>query len=175
MENPIKIRRLLAGWTQDQLAAYAGVTHDNVVRNEQGLFNSPSPAVLEALVTYTGDSEQKIKNEYTAWIAHKRRSEPIRTLVKRNIHFNGASDLPSHPFYLWRTSIAPGVSRIGFCQMLCVHPATVLKYETGQQRPMPSQIFTALIECGMDSGKVHQLAMLGEEYFVHQRRRRLSA
>ena len=62
-----------------------------------------------------------------------------------------------------------GYSRIAFCQMLCLHPATVLKYETGRQRPMPSQIKTALLECGLAPEKVRYLADLGEQYFKYHR------
>jgi transcriptional regulator with XRE-family HTH domain len=175
MENPLKARRLLAGWTQDDLARYAGVTHDNIVRNEQGLFNRPSPAILATICDYTGEDEERVTKEYQAWIASKRRSDYTRNLVKRAISFPPARSLNQHPFLLWRLAVAPGTSRIAFCQMLCLHPATVLKYETGQQRPMPSQIKTALKEAGMDPIRLDNLAKLGSEYFVHERRRRATA
>lgn len=169
MENPIRIRRLAANYTIDQLAARAGVTHDHIIRNEQGLFTKPSPKVLGCIIELSGDTSDQIVLEYENWVAHQRRQEPIRSLVKRTISFDRASKLRAHPFLLWRTAIAPGVSRIAFCQMIACHPATVLRYEKGLQRPMPSQIFKALQECGMDSGKLHQLATLGCEYFDHQR------
>ena len=172
MENPLKIRRLQAGWTQDDLANFAGVTHDNVVRNEQGLFNRPSPAILSTLVEYTGESSEKITKEYTAWIANKRRSDSVRRPMRRIISFPAAHRLTGHPFLLWRTAIFPGISRIAFCQILCLHPATVLKYEKGEQRTMPSQIKDALSEAGMSKEKIDALARIGSEYFVHERRRR---
>jgi DNA-binding XRE family transcriptional regulator len=175
MENPLKSRRLAAGWTQDDLANFAGVTHDNVVRNEQGLFNRPSPAILSTICEYTGDTPEKITKEYTAWIANKRRSESVRGPLRRVISFPQARVLTQHPFLLWRTAVFPGLSRIAFCQILCLHPATVLKYEKGQQRTMPSQITMALSEGGMSLDRISTLAKIGSEYFVHERRRRATA
>jgi transcriptional regulator with XRE-family HTH domain len=175
VENPIKSRRLQAGWTQDDLANFAGVTHDNVVRNEQGLFNRPSPAILATVCEYTGESPERLTKEYTAWIANKRRSDSIWTSLRRVISFPNAGSLTGHPFLLWRTAVFPGVSRIGFCQILCLHPATVLKYEKGEQRTMPSQIKYALSEAGMDKARIDALAKIGSEYFVHQRRRAATA
>lgn len=169
------MRRLQANRTQDQLANEAGVTHDNVVRNEQGLFTNPSPAILSVITELSGDTTEQILKEYHAWVAHKRRSEPIRSLVKRQISFPNASTLNQHPFLLWRTAIAPGISRIAFCQMLCVHPATLLKYEKGDQRTMPSQIFEALSETGMEQKLIQNLAQLGSEYFTYECRRRTGA
>lgn len=171
MENPLKARRLLAGWTQDDFANYAGVTHDNIVRNEQGLFNRPSPAVLACICEYTGENPESVTKEYTAWIAHKRRSDYTRQLLKRTISFPNSEKLKNHPFLLWRLAIAPGTSRIAFCQLLCLHPATVLKYEKGEQRPMPSQIRVALKEAGMDQKYLEMLAKLGSEYYTFLRRR----
>jgi len=171
MENPLKSRRLLYHKSMDQVAYEAGVTHDNVVRNEQGLFTRPSPAILNCVANFSGDPVGNILKEYEAWVANKRRQEPIRTLVKREITWPSAQQLTQHPFLLWRTAIAPGVSRIAFCQMICCHPATVLKYEKADQRTMPSQIFEALCETGMNLQKINQLAELGSEYFVHERRR----
>lgn len=171
MENPLKIRRLAANYTQDQLADRAGVTHDNIVRNEQGLFNNPSPAVLGTIVELSGDDSERIVLEYHNWIAWKRRQPQVRTLVLRQISFQRSYELKQHPFLLWRTAIFPGLSRIAFCQMLCLHPATVLKYEKAEQRPMPSQIYNALLETGMKKDRVETLAQLGSEYFVHAKRR----
>lgn len=169
MENPLKIRRLSRNYTIDQLATEAGVTHDHIIRNEQGLFNKPSPKVLSAILRLSGDRPEDVVLEYRNWISWKRRQEPIRSLVKRNITFDRPERLTQHPFLLWRTAIAPGTSRIEFCKMLAVHPSTLLKYETGQQRPMPSQIYDALIECGMTKDKVEALAKLGIQYFDHQK------
>lgn len=174
-ENPLKMRRLAAGRTQDQLANEAGVTHDNVVRNEQGLFNNPSPKVLWTLVRISGDSIEQIIKEYTAWIAAKRREEPLRSIVKRHISFQRPEVLTEHPFLLWRRAVTPGISRIAFCQMLCIHPATLLKYEKGDQRPMPSQIYLALKEAGMEISRINELAELGSKYFVYRSAKHQSA
>lgn len=168
MENPLKIRRLNKNLTMDQLAREARVTHDNIIRNEQGLYNKPSPAILSVVAKLNDDDPAGICLEYENWIAWKRRQEPIRSLVRRTISFDKAHKLKQHPFLLWRLAIAPGVSRIAFCQMLCCHPATVLKYEKGLQRTMPSQIYTALQECGMDSIRINALARLGAEYFDYK-------
>jgi transcriptional regulator with XRE-family HTH domain len=172
MENPLKLRRLNANYTQDQLASLAGVTHDNIIRNEQGLFNKPSPRVLTAITRIDPSNTDRVRilKEYTNWIAWRRRQEPVRSFVRRQISFPQAEKLNNHPFLLWRMAVYPS-SRIEFCKILCLHPATLLKYETVKQRPMPSQIYNALIEAGTDKKFVEKLAKLGSEYFVLHRSR----
>lgn len=174
VENPIKSRRLQAGWTQDQLADRAGVTHDNIVRNEQGLFNNPSPAVFKAILSYTGEDATRVLKEYYAWIANKRRSNDIQSAVRRSIMFPPSDKLSNHPFKLWRDAAFGRLSRISFCQMLCLHPATVLKYEKTKQQSMPSQIYRALEDSGMPPSRINYLANLGSEYFRHERQRQRS-
>jgi transcriptional regulator with XRE-family HTH domain len=171
MENPLKARRINANYSMDQVARKANVTHDNVVRNEQGLFSKPNPAILEAIATISGDSPAQITMEYIAWVAAKRRQEPLRTLVKRQITFPPAKMLHSQPFLLWRTAIAPNLSRIAFCQLICCHPATLFKYEKGDQRTMPSQIFEALYDAGMSKESIETLADLGATYYTLLKRR----
>jgi transcriptional regulator with XRE-family HTH domain len=171
MENPLNYRRLNVNYTQDQLAERAGVTHDNIVRNEQGLYSSPSPKVMAAIVELSGDDPVTVLLEYRNWVAWKRRQEPIRGLVRRIITFPPGDKLTSHPFLLWRNAL--GIkSRIDFCKMLCVHPATVLKYESNLQKNMPVQIYDALVETGMSAGRIQEIAQLGAEFFKNERRRR---
>ena len=169
MENPIKSRRLNANFTQDQLAREAEVVHDNVVRNEQGLFTTPSPRLLSIIAKISGDSTEAITREYTAWVSAKRRNGTLKTALQRVISFDKAEKLKQHPFLLWRVAIFPGQSRIAFCQMLCIHPATVLKYETGKQGPMPSQIYEALLAAGMKEAAISDLAYLAIRYFRAKR------
>ena len=102
MINPLKRERLLWGLTQDQLAKIAGVTHDNVVRNEQGLFNNPSPKLLSALCEYSHSEPKQILLEYSNWIAWQRRQPPTRDLLRKQINFRTAEELYEHPFKLWR-------------------------------------------------------------------------
>lgn len=173
MENPLKYRRLNANFTQDQLAERAGVTHDNIVRNEQGLYSSPSPKVLTAVADISTDDAEAISLEYRNWVAWKRRQEPIRGLVRRIITFPPKNRLTSHPFAMWRAALGV-TSRIDFCKMLCVHPATVLKYESNLQKNMPSQIYDALIETGMAQQRIEELAQLGADYFRNERRKRIT-
>ena len=55
-------------------------------------------------------------------------------------------------------------SRMSFCNLLGLHPATVVDYERGLTRTMPAGIREALIEVGFSDEYVNDLASIQEAW-----------
>jgi len=164
MDNIFKVLRKERGLTQEQLAKKCRVTRLAIIRNEQGLFTSPLPAVAHFF-----NGGRQVEEAYRHYQFSKRREADVTNAVKRAVTLDRISKLPAQPFLLWRNEILGPISQMKFCQMLCLHPATVANYERNNQRFMPMQIKLALLDAGLTGSRLENLETAGAEYYAYKR------
>lgn len=144
--NPLKALRLSAGWTQQELADFGGITRHAVLRTEQGVYALPPPAILSVFSQrLPGSSIPYLETEYKAW--QRRMRQATSRLMPDAPGISGAAT--SSQFRDWRIFTLGISSRMEFCRLFCVHPAVVEKYEKGQQARMPDQLQEALTDAGL--------------------------
>jgi DNA-binding transcriptional regulator YiaG len=146
MTNPLKELRLERGWTQEDLAGFAGVTRHAVLRTEQGVYALPPPAILSVFQQRTELSMLTMERQYVDWVKWTRRHTGLKLSSKASKQ--AVSVMSGPEFLTWRYGL--GITRrMEFCRLFCVHPAVVEKYEKGQQHKMPDQLREALFDAGM--------------------------
>lgn len=175
MMNPLKAARQDLGLTQDQLGKEAnGIARLTVLRAEQGVYQLPPPAILNALQR-RGLNPEKLEREYLLWQTRERQlhrhalSLPLPTPAD----FAAVADFSdaefsayaqSQPLVQWR--IISGIeSQIEFCKMFCVHPAVISNFEAGRQRKIPTQLVDALTDAGIDYQVITELAKRCREFY----------
>jgi len=144
--SPWAARRRATGFSQQRVAGYLGVSRHMVLRMEQGLFSDP-PHVQELAILYDSDAST-LNMEYHEYVARQREQfaqqhPDFRTVLKNYTDIE-------HPLVHYREVI--GVSQIGFCRGLCLHPDPVRDYEMQAQRGIPKQLIVACNAISWDYG-----------------------
>jgi DNA-binding XRE family transcriptional regulator len=156
--NPLKVARQISGYTQEDLSYYAGVTPGAILKYEQGLYENPSLKILKVLSDRTGIPVKALIIEYSEWRSWKRRTAYLPSVGI--LHFNEFF----HPLTQYREA-AGYRSMQSFCIDLCMHPATVGKYEKGLCRSMPLMVKTALSEGGLSPTGIDIIHRRGQVYY----------
>lgn len=151
MDNPVKRIRKENGRTLAQFAGDIGCHWQTVYLCEQGVFPHILPTIKEYLRTLSDDL---LDVEYVAFVHEKRMLWG---------YTNGASlfsidDLGppvENPIVALRERF--GMSRLGFCKAICVHPAHELDCERGDTVVMPEQLQEALIAVGFSTEVIGEL------------------
>lgn len=164
MENIIKESRLALGVTQREVARLANMSPQAVMRYEQGLYENLSTKLCSAVADMANLSEAEVEVYYASFRAETQRAA-IRFL--RNpppLQIN-----ETHPFRLFREGLTSGAvgnkSRMAFCILLAVHPATVAQYDEGKVKHMPSLIRRALEVGELDATYLKSLMEFGEIWY----------
>lgn len=159
--NPIRQARLDSHLTQKELAQRLGISTLAVIRYEQGLYQNISEKFT---------AELGVKNDsYQAW--RTMHQEAAREYMKP---FPFVRTIPDgeHPFVQFRkiiTQRAVGTSsRMAFCILLALHPATVASYEKCGLRKLPNAISVALYNAGVSLAQINELDTFGQYYYDHQ-------
>lgn len=143
-KHPFALRRYRASLTQVDLAERLGVTRHMVIRLEQGLFRLPPDHITQELAEIYGVEQWELIGEYRDWQREKRlefkRKNPSFKEVFGTEHYLG----PEHPLTYYREKL--GLSRIGLCKGLCLHPDPITDWEHNKQRGVPSSLKEA---CGV--------------------------
>lgn len=139
-ENPYRVARLSHNLSQAKLADLSGVSRLSVLRLEQGLFSEPLGKVSIAL----GLNHKDASRDYWRFQSYRRR-------IAR---FSPPS--PVESFIDWRQR--NWESQASFCIALCVSQASIHRYETMPSAMMPGQLREALLEAGLTSKQINQLA-----------------
>lgn len=140
MENPIKVVRKAHNLSQVRFAESCGVHESVIVLHEAGCYERIFPAVRVGLKDLGCDVD-KIEYEYNLFIIEKRHA-----FMATNF-FNGmtVSDLgppEGNPLVSFREKL--GMSRMGFCKAICVHPGHEQNCEDNKMIELPEQLETAL-------------------------------
>lgn len=157
--NTLKDLRRRLGISQSELAAEAGVSRHSVLRMEQLVYPHPLPNIIAALSDIEGTSESELEAAYLKDVANNRSlsatiyfSNPL--LMRRCYQFalDDAATSGKHPFQIWRELLFEVLdendSRIHFCIVTSIHPATLDKYESFKTG-FTDSIALALSECGI--------------------------
>lgn len=168
--------RTLHGITQQQLADYAGISAQAVLRYEQGLYEEPSDKLVSALVSLTQQTEvvEEVV-ESSSQIIKEYHEFRVDTQYAARRYFSMAyitNSVPltatnGHPFKTWRTNLLNSTSRMKFCKLLAINPAVVLEYERGSRAHMPPMIRTALTNAKCPISTIDTLDLLGARYNLY--------
>lgn len=146
IENPLTKFRSDHKWSIETCAVEIGVSPSTIIRIEQGLYNDIPPRVFRYLSDRTL-SPSSVSYGYHRW-QNSRRVQSVNgenfRLFNQRLE-NLIRDAPEiNPALLWRYDILGYDSRLAFCRALCVHPATVKRFEDGIAERMPSVIIDVL-------------------------------
>ena len=127
-----------------------------VIRTEQGLYTQSPDAITMELARVSGRGLTSLYETYYKWQIWKRKqaTPALRAAVAG---FNWESG----NFATFLQLAFPETSRIAKAKLLCVHPATLQKYELKRQQQMPAQIMVALTDGGLTPEEIDKLSMLG--------------
>lgn len=125
--NPIQRARLQHGYTQEELAAVAGVSKPLIMRIEQGLISNVAWPVLEALYPDSALAQSGALDAFDSWRADTR-VKNIGYFVNR-VEALGAGYSKDHgiSWLAFRESIHQ--SQAGFCKLYCIHPQVMRNFE----------------------------------------------
>lgn len=176
--NSTSIGRLRreANLTQADLARLAGITRIAVLRYEQGIYSQLSDKLADTLSEVHPDnpSPKTIHSLYAA--DRKAQRQVARNILGVLPVLRVSTDPCRSPFYNFRVDVMVGSShrssyegdlndsRMAFCNLLGLHPATVVDYERGVTKTMPVGIKEALIEVGFSEEYVADLGAIQEAW-----------
>ena len=154
LTNTLKELLFQYGITQARLADEAGVTRHAVLRLTQLCYPTPLPSVISSLALLTGLSEEALNTCYEEDIKANRVNTGELYFDTRSVRIayqHGLSNRgPRHPFATFRSHLIPSnPSRIHWCSLVSVHPATMDRYESFKTG-LPKPLEVALVECNLD-------------------------
>lgn len=142
MLNPIKRVREDHHLTMKALASLAGVTEQNVVRAESGMFGSLPPSIVDAISTLTGDSADRVHINYQLWVEAELKEVELPTAVSDKMILDRVT------FKDWKKAVCAlnGMpdTTVGFCKLFKLHPYVIDKWEGGKLKSAPLQLVQRL-------------------------------
>ena len=163
--NIIKQTRLDLGITQREVAQLAGMSPQAVMRYEQSLYENLSDKLAAAISTISGVTLEDIYKQYVIDRTQQQVSAWRYVAIPPPIHFTDSV----HPFLNFRQGITTAAvgnrSRMSFCILLAVHPATVAEYDSGRVSAMPALIKRALINADISAEYLKTLCEMGEIWY----------
>lgn len=147
--NPITEFREEHKLDQKDLAEYAGITSQVILRAEQGLYNSLPPSVAYAIGMLDRDAAFTIGEDYRKWQILKLEANrarigelmPNKYIMPGKLRLEGDTDsIASFVDFRYRFS----ESVMGFCKLFLIQQSIVSKYETGKMDNIPEIILERL-------------------------------
>ena len=151
MENPFRRLRELTKTSQKDFGAKYGFSKTTMTYVESGQYPSISDNLNASLgqecAEKNVDAKSILKNEYgstTLADAYSRWQAGERMLVASQFQkpLSGRHDASGSPFHYFMIDIAG--SRQGFCKLLKVPAASVMRYADGATKTMPKSVEDAL-------------------------------
>jgi len=143
-DHPLRIARLRAGISQEQLAKRAGVQRSAVSAIEDGRTKKPTTRLIGKLSSILDIPESELYGEIEAWL-----ERPITAPLRPS-----AINLMVIPPYLlgqyyksfqsWRSEIAPTATALA--SMLRINPATIRDYESGKLQTLPDSLARQMLK-----------------------------
>ena len=172
--NSTSIGRLRreANLTQADLARLAGITRIAVLRYEQGIYSQLSDKLADTLSEVHPDNPDP-RTIHSLYAADRKAQRQVARNILGVLPVLRVSTSPCRsPFYNFRVDVMIGSSyegdlndsRMAFCNLLGLHPATVVDYERGVTKTMPVGIKEALIEVGFSEEYVADLGAIQEAW-----------
>lgn len=172
--NPLKAERVQLNLTQAQLAKYADMSQNAIVKFEHGLYAEPSSSIISALFRVSLTRFQVSSSDFINYrdlitVAYKKwRVNKIR--AARSVIFKGRQygSLPRpvglHPFADWRINYLGVTSQMELCKLLCLHPSILSQYESGRTFSMPHEIKFALNACDLPEITIEALEIESQTF-----------
>lgn len=123
--NPIQLARVDLGYTQETLAAVAGVTKIFVQHLEFGMVVNPPYAILKQLRS-DDVGFNYLKDAYSIWCCETRDKNSVYFTIPVERFLSPHCNEYGNWLTL-RESISE--SRIGFCKLFCLHPQILSTFE----------------------------------------------
>ena len=142
MMNPIKKVREESKLTMKAFASLAGVTEQNVVRAESGMFGSLPPSILKAVRALTGLDERDTLAAYEEWV-----EEELKNVRLPDPH-SDRMILDRVSFIEWKNNVCTlndmPHTTVAFCKLFKLHPYVIDKWEGGKLKSAPLQLVQRL-------------------------------
>lgn len=153
-DHPIRLARITAGLSQNQLATRAGVHRSALTAIEDGRTRRPSKVLLGTLASILDVPQAHLEGEIEKWLANPQLTNlsPAAKNLLEVPPYVLSQYYPS--FALWRMELAK--TPTAFASMLRINPATVRDYESGKTLTMPDVM----------SGKLLTVVGVSPEYLV---------
>lgn len=168
--NPIMEARMDAALSKQEFSRRLGISRTFILRAEEGCYSSPGSKLIAFSTKQLKISISEFNRRYAKFQRETRirlteNIEPLQIvncvdakLVKVDTSVGletSVSDFDEdikivrlhEEFKKWRENY--WTSYVGFCQALCVHPASVENYENGAYDQMPRLIMDALNEVSL--------------------------
>ena len=148
--HPLRIARIRAGLTAEQLGALSGVSRGAVNALEQGRIKTPRAALVMVLARENGVDSARLQAIYDEWLLGFERSTAAAfSEVESSLSSKARGVLALSPdvvlrygsFSAWRKDIHPSVA--GFASLLRVSATTLRRFERGDVS-MPKPLLRAL-------------------------------
>ena len=151
-KNPIKLLRETADVSVRQLAEQASFSPSVIQALEYGWYPTMSAAQKDAIrvmceangvdaaeILKAGYGTTLLGQAYNFWQVAEREAAADKISSKPDAR------RADSPFQTWRVRSA-GAPMKAFCTLMCLPPATITRYETGETKNMPSVLVEALID-----------------------------
>lgn len=143
-DHPLRIARLRANISQEQLAKRAGVQRSAISAIEDGRTKQPTERLIAAIAPLVDMSSADLTTEIQSWL-----DRPIQAPLKP-----AAINLLAIPPYVlgqyyktfkaWRAELAP--TPTAFASMLRINPATIRDYESGKLQTLPDSLARQMLK-----------------------------
>ena len=142
-DHPLRLARIKAGLSQNELAKRAGVHRSALTAIEDGRTKKPTDRLVETLAAILDVPAYILTQEIQAWLA-KPRDLNLRPSA-RNLLIIPPYTLNQYyqTFAQWRKEVSP--TPTAFASLLQVNPKTVSDYESGKTSKMPDVLASKLI------------------------------
>jgi transcriptional regulator with XRE-family HTH domain len=152
LDNPVRVSRMAARLSQQELAKRAEVARMTLVAIEEGSTRTPDHGTLDALARVLGDDTDALARALNKW-------HDARPQVTYDPGMLGAAAATATSFAAWRRGIEPSATR--FAEHLGVSRATLTGYEEGRRRRgMPDSLQAGLLAIGAPIALVEFLGNL---------------
>lgn len=143
-DHPLRLYRLKAKLSQQQLADRAGVQRSAISAIEDGRTQHPTDRLVQTVSSILDIPASVLLEEISAW-----QLKPLRPSLSK-----AAQNLMEIPPYVlgqyyrsfdqWRVEVAP--TQTAFASMLRLNPAIIRDYESGKLLRMPDGLAGKLVE-----------------------------
>lgn len=168
--NPIRIIRVANHKSLQELALICGVNLQTLYLNECGVFPTILPTIRVHISRKFGVSEEQLEEEYKQFVLEKRRL--FAENYKDRIDLLPEANLTVSPTALYRQSVDPEFSRMGFAKTLCVEPAGMYRLEVFPLATIPGRIRDAFLQVGMSSSTLEEMEERTNEFYARTRKTR---
>lgn len=179
--NPFAVLRRRLNMSQEELAAAVGCTVQWVYRHENGLLNTPAPAMLDYLSEHALISVEALEEHYKEWVARLRGLMKMLNHTPDRLMYGPYKDVnwlrDEHPFYAFMFNFNTHIGRTMnldvdyrsqqlFNRFLALHPRAVQQYLGGGKAQLPPSLGNALLEVGFTQSVIEQLEREVNKYLA---------